>query len=239
VSVPAGSEQFAADSDTSGAANAAPPALAKPFRYEVGVYGTYGMAELSGKMAAGSMQPAAPAPGVGVDFSWCFAPRWGVAVGVEAAFPAVLLSSTGIEAAAAGAALSLRKRATRVDAVYLRVPLWLRFCTPAQRHRFYAALGASLDLTLSGRYRTEETTRTGSDIQTGVTSGSLPFGHGASLAAEAGWRWSLARRWGLYAGAYAAYGLSDIALYGHDTLQDVESISLLLVGVKVKIMINN
>jgi hypothetical protein len=52
------------------------PVPAKPFRYEVGVYGTAGLSMLYGEITAGSMRPAGISAGVGADFSWHFARRW-------------------------------------------------------------------------------------------------------------------------------------------------------------------
>jgi hypothetical protein len=214
------------------------PAPAKPFRYEVGVYGTAGLSMLYGEITAGSMRPTGISAGVGTDFSWYFARHWGVGAGVEAAFPSVRLSSSSIELTP-GATSSLYKHDTRIDASFLRVPLWLRFRAPVERHWFQAGAGASLDFALDGRYRTETAIRTGNSTETIMTSGSLSFGHGASLIAEAGMCWTLAPRWGVYTGAYAAYGLSDVCPAGNDILRDVTRMNMLLAGVRVKIVISD
>jgi hypothetical protein len=210
------------------------PVPAKLFRYEVGVYGTAGLSMLYGEITAGSMRPASISAGVGADFSWYFARRWGVGAGVEAAFPSVRLSSSSIELTL-GATSSLYKHDTRIDAIFLRVPLWMRFRAPVERHWFQAGAGASLDFALDGRYRTETTIRTGNTTEMATTSGSLSFGHGASLIAEAGMCWTLAPRWRVYTSAYAAYGLSDTRPVDSDVLRDVARLNLLLAGVKVKV----
>jgi hypothetical protein len=210
-----------------------------PFpNYEVSMYATLGAAALSGNITAGSMYPAAIAAGVGADVSWYFTRHWGLGAGVEAAFPNLQLSSGSI-VRTLGAASSLHKYTTRIDATCLRLPLWLCFHTPVRRHWLYAAAGASLDLALTGRYRTETTVRTGSHIQTATTHGRLSFRHGASLTAEAGFRWTLDSEWGIYTGLYTAYGLSDICPTGNDALRDVTRLNLLLIGIKVKITIVN
>jgi hypothetical protein len=202
------------------------------------MYATLGSAALSGDITAGALRPAAVAAGVGADYSWFFARQWGIGAGVEAAFPNAQLSSGNI-APAPNAASSLYKHTTRLYATYLRLPLWLRFRAPVWRHWFHVAAGASLDLALTGHHRTETTVRTGNSTQTAVTTGLLSFGHGASLIAETGLRWTLDSEWGIYTGAYAAYGLSDIMpAAGNDALRNVERLNLLQVGVKVKIVIS-
>jgi hypothetical protein len=220
------------------------PIVRSPFpEYELGIYGTLGTAQLAGNIASGSMRPAAIAAGVGADFSWYFARHWGVGIGVEAAFPNVRLFDGEIDRALQGsdATSTLHKRTTYINAAYLRLPLWLRFRAPVRRHWFYAAAGASFDIALAGRYRTETELYTGDNVppQVGETSGSLSFGHGVSLAAETGFRWTLARHWGLYTGAYATYGLLDVLPTGTDVLRDVQRLNLLQAGVKVGITIND
>jgi hypothetical protein len=201
------------------------------------MYTTLGAAAMSGNVSAGSLRPAAVAAGVGADVSWYFTRHWGLGAGVEAAFPNLQLSSAGITPSL-NAASSLHTYTTRIDATSLRIPLLLCFRAPVWRQWFYVAAGASLDLALTGRYRTETTVRTGNSIQTEVTTGMLSLGHGVSLAAEAGFRWTLDSEWGIYTGAYAAYGLSDICPSGIDALSDVTRLNLLLVGLKVKITLH-
>jgi hypothetical protein len=186
------------------------------------------------------------APGVGIDFSWYFAHHWGVGVGVEAAFPNMYLFAGEVYRAplySDALSTTLHKRTSHIYATYLRLPLWAHFRAPLRRHWFYAAAGASLDIALAGRYRTEMEVRAGvgttTSSQTTVTTGSLSFGHGVSLAAEAGFRWTLTRHWGLYTGAYATYGLSDIRPTNHDLFRDVSRLNLLQAGVKVKIVISD
>jgi hypothetical protein len=210
-----------------------------PFpNYEVSMYATLGAAALSGNITAGSLRPAAMAAGVGADVSWYFTRHWGIGAGVEAAFPNLQLSSGSI-VRTPNAAATLHKRSSRIDATCLRLPLWLCFHTPVRRHWLYAAAGASLDFALTGRYRTETTVRTGSHIQTATTHGMLSFRHGASLIAEAGFRWTLDSEWGIYTGVYTAYGLSDICPANNDILHDVTRLNLLLAGVKVKITLHS
>jgi hypothetical protein len=208
--------------------------------HEVSMYATFGAAALSGNITAGSLRPAAVAAGVGADYTWFFARHWGLGAGVEAAFPNAHLSSGEIDRSPQGSPANLHKYATRLYATYLRVPLWLRFRAPVWRHWFHIAAGASLDLALDGRYRTETTVRTGNSIQTETTHGMLSFGHGASLIAETGLRWTLDSEWGIYTGVYAAYGMSNIMpAANHDALRNVERLNLLQVGVKVKIVISD
>jgi hypothetical protein len=182
------------------------------------------------------MRPAGVLPGFGADFTWYFAQHWGVTAGAEAAFFNVRLFTVNISTHSSGSPPYLLKQSSRVNATYLRIPLWLRFRAPLGRHWFYAAAGLSADLALSGHYRTETEMRTGSSAatQTTITTGSLSFGHGASLAAETGLRWTLAEHWGLYTGLYAGYGLPDTRPSG-DTFSEIGETHLLSAGMKVKI----
>jgi hypothetical protein len=168
-------------------------------------------------------------------------------VGAEAAFFRVRLFNADIGVAQPGnpATSYLLKHTRQLRATYLRIPLWLRFRTPLRRHQFYAALGASFDLPLAGRLRTETAQRTGSspNTETVVTNESLRFGHSISLAAETGLRWRLAEHWGLYTGLYAGYGLTNVQPSG-DALSPFfgggrGEVNLLSAGVKVKIVIND
>jgi hypothetical protein len=205
-------------------------------RWELSLYATLGVSQLVAD-AAGDMQPAGMAPGVGVECSYFFARHWGVTVGVEAAFFNVRLFTPyiGTDAPADIAAWYLRKRTERLYATCLRIPLWLRFRAPVRRHEFQVAGGGAFDLALAGRRRTEAEWRTGDGSERRETAtGSLSFGHGVSVAAEAGVRWRLCKRWGLYTGVYAGYGLSNVLPAG-DALPGVESIRLLSAGAKVKI----
>jgi hypothetical protein len=201
------------------------------------MYATFGAAALDGK-AVGALRPAAVVAGVGADYTWFFVRHWGIGAGVEAAFPNAQLSSGEIDRSPQGSPANLHRNVTRLYATYLRVPLWLRFRAPVWRHWLHIAAGAALDLALDGRYRTETTVRTGNSTQTAATTGMLSFGHGASLIAETGLRWTLDSEWGIYTGAYAAYGMSDVRPTGNDALRDVERLNLLQVGVKVKIVIS-
>jgi hypothetical protein len=207
-------------------------------KYELGVYGTLGLSQLV--MAEGSMQPDGVAPGFGADFTYYFAQHWGITAGVEAAYFNMRLFSAGVGVDNPGDASTsyLLKRTVRLHAAYLRVPLWLRFRTPAGRHEFQAAAGGMFDLALAGRQRTETERRTGSSPANGteITTASLRFGHGVSLAAEAGWRWRLGKRWGLYTGVYGGYGLSNVLPSGN-ALPGEDNIRLLSVGAKVKIAV--
>jgi hypothetical protein len=205
-------------------------------RGEVSLYATLGVSQLVADVA-GDMQPAGMAPGVGVECSYFFARHWGVTLGVEAAFFNVRLFNAAVDAEAGGnaAALSLQKRTDKLYATYLRFPLWLRFRTPIGRHELQIAGGGSFDLALAGRQRTETEWRTGDGSKRSeTTTGSLSFGNSASIAAEAGIRWRLGERWGLYTGVYAGYGLSDV-LPANNALPGVTRIRLLPVGAKVKI----
>jgi hypothetical protein len=196
---------------------------------------------------AGSMQPGGLAPGVGADVTYFFAPHWGVGAGAEAAFFRVRLFNADIGVAQPGnpATSYLLKHTRQLRATYLRLPLWLRFRTPLRRHQFYAALGASFDLPLAGRLRTETAQRTGScpATQTEIATQTLRFGFSAGLLAETGLRWTLSRHWGLYTGLYAGYGLTNVAPSGDALFPSFGwgrgEVNLLSAGVKVKIVISD
>jgi hypothetical protein len=207
----------------------------------VNVYGTLGLSQLVSDVKSGSMQPRGLAPGFGADFSYFFAEHWGVAAGAEVAFFSVQLftANIGMEQPAVATTSYLHKQTDRLSATYLRVPLWLRFRTPLGRHEFRAGVGGSFDIALSGRRRTETEWRTSTGTGTSTstetinTSGALHcFGHGVSLAAEAGLRWKLNEHWGLYTGVYGSYGLSNV-FTGSDDLPAIDNIHLFAVGLKV------
>ncbi|MDR3350535.1 MAG: hypothetical protein LBN98_02655 [Prevotellaceae bacterium] len=207
----------------------------KYIRYEIGLYGTLGLSQLFSDVVAGNMEPAGIAPGVGVDFSWFFAQRWGIGAGVEAAFFNVRLFNATVWQPGVSTTPYLLKHTDELFAAYLRVPLWLRFRAPVGRHGFYAAAGASVDLALSGRCRTETEERTGGAVQSTVTTTSPNFGQGVSIAIETGLRWTLSENWGLYTGIYGGYGLSDVNPSNSAEL-GINKMRLLSAGAKVKIV---
>ena len=242
--LPAGEgEQSLAVPDTVPPPDTLSPFHRSPFpRYEAGLYATFGLAQLLADLPAGSMYPAGLSPGFGAEFTYYFARHWGVGAGAEVAFFSVRLFNAGIGVEESGnpATSYLLKHTSHVKATYLRVPLWLRFRTPLGRHEFQAAAGGMFDLALTGSRRIETVMRTGDSpaTETVVTNGSLRFGHGISLAAEAGLRWRLGEHWGIYAGVYGGYGLTGVQPSGN-ALPGVENIHLLSASVKVKIVIND
>jgi hypothetical protein len=186
------------------------PAASRRLRWEFGVYGTAGFTQLLATMSAGAMQADRLHVGGGADITCFFSPRWGLSAGIEIASADARLSAADIQQGNNFTSVLVKQEET-LAATFLHIPLMAQFRLPVRRHFFYAAAGAKFDLALSGSYHATGSrhSSTAAD-EAWNASGSLRFGHGASLAAESGVRWTLRRKWGLYTGIYAAYGLSDI-----------------------------
>jgi hypothetical protein len=190
------------------AAPATPPA-ARRLRWEFGVYGTAGPSQLLATMQAGAMRADRLHGSGGADITFFFSPRWGLTAGIEIASAGARLSTTEVQQGNNFTSVLVKQEET-LAATFLHIPLTAQFRWPAGRHFVYAAAGAKLDFALGGSYRATGSRRSGTAVAALNTSGTLRFGHGASLLAETGVRWTLRRKWGIYTGIYAACGLLDI-----------------------------
>ncbi|GHV69092.1 hypothetical protein FACS1894199_17280 [Bacteroidia bacterium] len=115
------------------------------------------------------------------------------------------------------------------SATYLHIPLMLRFQTTGT-HRFQVGAGLKVGFALSGSYEgTIKSLSTSATFQqTGVTisdeaqhalttnsyvppySGDLSLGLNIGIAVDAGMRWGLSDKLGLYTGVYLDYGVMNI-----------------------------
>jgi hypothetical protein len=121
------------------------------------------------------------------------------------------------------------------SATYLHIPVMARFQTTA-KNKFYTAAGFKLGFALSGSSdaTVKSLTASGHFPQTDVTiydedqhgltiypnvsyPDDLSLGFDLSLAVEAGMRWELTEKLGLYTGAFLDYGVLNILpeLSGH------------------------
>jgi hypothetical protein len=235
----------------------ATPAAIRRLRWEFGVYGTAGLAQLLTTMPAGAMRADRLHGGVGADITCFFSPRWGLTAGIEIAAAGARLSASEVQQGNNFTSVLVKQEET-LAATFLHIPLTAQFRWPAGRHFVYAAAGAKLDLALGGSYRVTGSRRSGTAAAAALnTSGDLRFRHGVSLLAETGVRWTLRRKWGLYTGIYAACGLSDIRPEGSEAaagrLGDnsllfvrrangepyVDAIRLFAAGVTIKLKIEN
>jgi hypothetical protein len=119
----------------------------------------------------------------------------------------------------------------RQRATYLHIPLMARYRQAIMdNHQLRAAAGLKFGFALAGSYdaKAEGLVTTGYFPESGRTfedmpnhgfgaytqpawHGDLAFGFDAALALEAGVRWTLSERWGLYTGFFLDYGLTDVA----------------------------
>ena len=225
-------------------------------RWEASFHAGAGVQQLLAGAAGCSMEEGGLSPTFGVDFTRYFARRWGVSLGADVSFYNVRLIASG--AALEDASRVVTRHDETLRATYVGIPLLLHFRVPVwRRHAFHAAAGGRFDFAVYDSYRVD-------GVRQAITAGSVaePFTHsgkasflpGVSLLAEAGMRWSLDKHWGIYTGAYAGYGLSDVlpdaspdALtqepgtgsllnqYNKQGQPYVEDIRLLQVGVKLKL----
>jgi hypothetical protein len=158
------------------------------------------------------MEVTGIAPVFGAEFAYYFARHWGVSLGAGVSWYSIRLMTSGITLDNAARILILHDETLR--ATYIGIPLLVQFRTPVfSRHTFHAAAGGRLDLAVAGRYRVSSSRRlavAGSTVETFENSGSVSFRPGVSLLAETGICWALGGHWGIYTGAYAGYGLSDV-----------------------------
>ncbi|GHV69333.1 hypothetical protein FACS1894199_17850 [Bacteroidia bacterium] len=115
------------------------------------------------------------------------------------------------------------------SATYLHIPLTLRFQTTGT-HKFQAGAGMKVGFALSGSYDVviKSLSTSATFQQTGVTisdeaqhalttnsdvppySGDLSLGLNVGIAIDAGMRWGLSEKVGLYTGVYLDYGVLNI-----------------------------
>jgi hypothetical protein len=168
--------------------------------------------QLVASTAGCSMEEEGLAPTFGAEFAWYFSKHWGVSLGADVSRYSVRLMASGVTPQNTDRILTQHNEVLR--ATYVGVPLLMQFRTPAWgRHTLHAAAGARLDLAVHGSYSVTGRHRlvaAGSTDEPFAYSGKVSFRPGASLLAETGICWALSKRWGLYTGLYAGYGLSDV-----------------------------
>jgi hypothetical protein len=222
-------------------------------RYQFGVYGGGGVQQLLAGVTGGSMEELGLAPTFGAEFAYYFASHWGVSLGADVSFYGVRLIASGVTSGDDARIVNRHDEALR--ATYIGVPLLLQFRAPVwRRHTVQAAAGGRFDFAVAGSYRvtgSRQAIVAGSTAEIFTYSGTASFRPGVTLFAEAGVRWSLGKQWGLYTGAYAGYGLSDVLRDGAATQEPgtgsllnlrntngtpyINNIRLLPAGVKLKI----
>ncbi len=106
----------------------------------------------------------------------------------------------------------------------LNIPLMVQFLQPIGKENYlYASAGFKIGIPLDSRFTSETDSLFTSyrNIESGdiinlptqanfTYNGNLNIYVSYMITAEVGIRWPLAKRWGLYAGAYFDYGLNDI-----------------------------
>ncbi|GHV61778.1 hypothetical protein FACS1894195_2810 [Bacteroidia bacterium] len=173
--------------------------------------------------------------GAGFGYTYFMTPQWGISTGLEFSLSSATLTADNYQEKYE--LLSFHNMTFISDfvgyeekqsATYLHIPLMLRFQTTGT-HRFQAGAGLKLGFALSGSYAGTIKSLTtsgafpkteiivGGEPQHALTeypnesySGDLSLGLNVAIAVDAGMRWGLSEKLGLYTGVYLDYGVVNV-----------------------------
>jgi hypothetical protein len=211
------------------------PAMAQHW-HEISVNGGYGTASLP--YSLGSLEQKTSWGGrVGVGYNFFFAPQWSVKTGIDLGFYS---TKATLEHTTATYNTSTPNNVGNLQFTYtytgyeeapsvalLTIPVMLQFETTGNT-AFYAALGAKIGIPAIARYKTTGQLNTRGynlDLQVPIDDNLPEYGFGnfdidrttdldlnvaVQLAVEAGAKWRLTEKLGLYGGIYFDYGLNNL-----------------------------
>ncbi|GHU60862.1 hypothetical protein FACS1894121_1600 [Bacteroidia bacterium] len=173
--------------------------------------------------------------GAGFGYTYFMTPQWGISTGLEFSLASATLTADKYQEKYELPSFHNMTFISdfvgyeeKQSATYLHIPLMLRFQTTGT-HRFQVGAGLKVGFALSGSYDVaiKSLTTSGNFPKTEITvvdesqhalttypnvpySGDLSLGLNVGIAIDAGMRWGLSEKLGLYTGVYFDYGVVNI-----------------------------